>query len=69
MSLLQTPANPYNFLVIFAELGTDKVNCYGAMQATSDSQFAYFGTPFMNALFVVHDYGAKRLGFAQRTKI
>jgi len=54
--------------VIFAELGTDKINCYGAMQATSDSQFAYFGTPFMNALFVVHDYGAKRLGFAQRTK-
>jgi len=63
-----TLANLYDLLVIFAELGTDKINCYGAMQATSDSQFAYFGTPFMNALFVVHDYGTKRLGFAQRSK-
>ena len=55
--------------LVFAELGTDRVNCYGAMQATSDSQFAYFGTPFMNALFVIHDYGNKRLGFAQRPNI
>ncbi|KAH8597914.1 aspartic peptidase domain-containing protein [Bisporella sp. PMI_857] len=53
---------------IFAELGLDKVNCYGALQATSESQFALFGTPFMNALFVVHDYGGNRLGFATRTK-
>ena len=54
---------------IFAELGSDKINCYGGIQATGEGQFALFGTPFLNALFVVHDYGSKRLGFAGRAKI
>ena len=52
--------------MIFAGLA-DGVNCYGSIQATSESSFIYFGTPFLEALFVVHDYGGKRLGFGART--
>lgn len=52
--------------LIFSGLA-DGINCYGAIQATGESSYAYFGTPFLNALFVVHDYGGHRLGFAART--
>ena len=52
--------------MIFAGLA-DGVNCYGAIQATTETGFAYFGTPFLDSLFVVHDYGNHRLGFAART--
>lgn len=45
----------------------DGVNCYGAIQATSESGHAYFGTPFLQALFVVHDYAGLRLGFTARS--
>lgn len=52
--------------MVFAGL-SDGVNCYGAIQLTDETGFAYFGTPFLDALFVVHDYGGHRLGFAART--
>ena len=52
--------------MVFAGLA-DGINCYGAVQATGESSYAYFGTPFLDALFVVHDFGGHQLGFAQRS--
>jgi len=44
----------------------DGINCIGAVQATGEDNFAIFGVPWINALFLVHDYGKKRIGFAAR---
>jgi len=44
-------------------------NCYGGIQATSESGFAIFGTPFFNSLFIVHDVGNNKIGFAQRASL
>lgn len=45
----------------------DGVNCIGAIQPVGEDNYAIFGVPWLNALFLVHDYGKKRLGFAART--
>jgi hypothetical protein len=44
----------------------DGINCIGAIQNTGEDSYAIFGVPWINALFLVHDYGRKRLGFAAR---
>jgi hypothetical protein len=44
----------------------DGINCIGAIQATGEDNFAIFGVPWISALFLVHDYGKKRMGFAAR---
>lgn len=54
------------FRRVFAALAGGN-DCYGVIQATSEAGFVYFGTPFFQALLVVHDYGEKHLGFATRT--
>lgn len=46
---------------------SDGINCYGAIQASEENQPAYFGTVFFEALFVVHDFGGRRMGFAERS--
>jgi hypothetical protein len=45
----------------------DGVNCYGAIQASKEDGYVYMTIPFMESIFVVHDYGGMRLGFANRT--
>jgi hypothetical protein len=42
-------------------------DCYGAIQPGQG--YAYFGLQLFYGLFVVHDTGAQRMGFAQRTSI
>lgn len=44
----------------------DGINCIGAIQPTGEDNFAIFGVPWINALYLVHDYGKKRIGFAAR---
>ncbi|TVY80436.1 hypothetical protein LSUE1_G006009 [Lachnellula suecica] len=44
----------------------DGTNCIGAIQPTDENSFAIFGVPWISALFLVHDYGKKRMGFAAR---
>lgn len=46
----------------------DDVNCSGAVQAT-DGPFAYFSLPIFKGLYVVHDLGANRIGFAERISL
>ncbi|KUJ22953.1 acid protease, partial [Mollisia scopiformis] len=45
----------------------DGINCYSAVQGTSDGSYVYMNVPFLESIFVVHDYGAMRMGFANRT--
>lgn len=45
----------------------DGINCYGAIQGTNDGSYVYMNVPMLESLFVVHDYGAMRMGFANRT--
>ncbi|TAQ83826.1 hypothetical protein B7494_g7853 [Chlorociboria aeruginascens] len=52
--------------MIFSTLA-DGVHCYGAIQATSEGATGFFGIPFYEALFVVHDYGNNQIGFAKRS--
>lgn len=44
----------------------DGINCYGAVQGTSDGSYVYMNVPMLESIFVVHDYGAMRMGFANR---
>lgn len=44
----------------------DGINCYGAIQATGELDYVYMTIPFLESIFVVHDYGQKRMGFANR---
>lgn len=44
----------------------DGINCYGAVQGTSENSYVYMTVPFLTSIFVVHDYGAMRMGFANR---
>jgi aspergillopepsin I len=44
----------------------DGVNCLGAIQQTDEDSYVLIGAPWLEGLFVVHDYGAKRIGFAAR---
>ncbi|CAG8973816.1 hypothetical protein HYALB_00005561 [Hymenoscyphus albidus] len=52
--------------MVFLELD-DNVMCLGAIQNTEEDGFVLLGTPWLEGLFLVHDYGRKRLGFAART--
>lgn len=45
------------------------VNCLGAIQNTEEDNLVVFGTPWFEALFIVHDYGGRRIGFANRPGI
>ncbi|KAH8684826.1 aspartic peptidase domain-containing protein [Tricladium varicosporioides] len=45
------------------------VNCLGAIQNTEEDNLIVFGTPWFEALFIVHDYGGRRIGFANRPGI
>jgi aspergillopepsin I len=44
----------------------DGVNCLGAIQQTEEDSYVLIGAPWLEGLFVVLDYGAKRIGFAAR---
>ncbi len=44
----------------------DGINCYGAIQPTGEDSYVYLTIPFLESIFVVHDYGAMRMGFANR---
>lgn len=55
----------YGKHLIFTKLA-DGVNCYGAIQATTEDGYVYMTIPFMESFFLVHDYGGMRLGFANR---
>lgn len=55
-------------LLIFSTL-SDGVNCMGAIQATTETGYAMFATPFFNSLFVVHDLGNTKIGFAARASL
>lgn len=44
----------------------DGINCYSAVQGTNDGSYVYMNVPFLESIFVVHDYGAMRMGFANR---
>lgn len=50
--------------LVFSALA-DGVNCYGTIQSSGDESEGFFGAPFLESLFVVHDLGAMILGFAQ----
>jgi hypothetical protein len=52
--------------LIFGALA-DNVTYYGAIQSSGDETIGYFGTPFLEGIFTVFDYGAERLGFASAT--
>ncbi|RDL36595.1 Acid protease [Venustampulla echinocandica] len=44
----------------------DGINCLGAIQDTAENSYAIIGSPWFEGLFVVHDYGGNRIGFAAR---
>jgi aspergillopepsin I len=44
-------------------------DCYGGIQATSETGYAIFGTNFFDSLFIVHDVANNRVGFAQRASL
>jgi hypothetical protein len=44
-------------------------NCYGGIQATSETGYSIFGVNFYESLFIVHDVGNNKIGFAQRTSL
>ena len=45
---------------------SDGVRCLAALQEVDENQYVYMTLPFLQALFVVHDYGAMQMGFANR---
>jgi Eukaryotic aspartyl protease len=45
----------------------DDVSCYGSIQPSGNETEGVFGTPFLEGIFTVFDYGARRLGFATAT--
>lgn len=51
--------------MVFLELD-DKIMCLGAIQNTDDDSYVLIGTPWLEGLFLIHDYGQKRLGFGTR---
>jgi aspergillopepsin I len=51
--------------MVFGPL-SDGVHCLGAIQETDETGYIYMTIPFLTALFVVHDYGAMQMGFANR---
>ncbi|KAN0119867.1 acid protease [Hyaloscypha variabilis] len=51
--------------MVFGPL-SDGVRCLAALQEVDESQYVYMTLPFLQALFVVHDYGAMQMGFANR---
>ncbi|KAG9231764.1 aspartic peptidase domain-containing protein [Amylocarpus encephaloides] len=59
-SRITIPSNHMVFQVV------DGGNCLGAVQEIEEDSYVLIGVPWLEALFVVHDYGAKRLGFALR---
>jgi Eukaryotic aspartyl protease len=44
----------------------DGVHCLGAIQEVDEGGYVYMTLPFLQALFVVHDYGGMQMGFANR---
>jgi aspergillopepsin I len=45
---------------------SDGVHCLGVIQEVDENGYIYITIPFLTALFVVHDYGAMQMGFANR---
>lgn len=45
----------------------DNATCYGAIQSSGNEAEGFFGTPFLEGIYTVYDYGARRLGFAVAT--
>lgn len=47
---------------------TDGVHCLGAIQEVDDNGSVYMTLPFLQAIYVVHDYGAMQMGFPNRPR-
>lgn len=45
----------------------DGINCIGGIQSREEDTYVFLSIPFMQSIFVVHDYGNMRMGFANRT--
>jgi len=63
-SSLVVPGGSYSQLQFGYGFGPDNATCYGAIQKSGDESAGIFGTPFLEGIYTVFDYGAKRLGFA-----
>ncbi|KAE9364979.1 acid protease [Stipitochalara longipes BDJ] len=65
-SSLIVPGSPATQLQFGYPLA-DNITCYGAIQKSGDELEGVFGTPFLEGIYTVFDYGAKKIGFAPAT--